>query len=139
VKSLKPILPRVSQGLQIGGTSLRLAIGAIISLMGWDTKDVALLKQLWAAGQSAAQIARRLGCSRNAVCGRLTRLGLKRGHKPPTAKPKIRPAPKRRPALAACARPVLKRSSKPQKRQQPKDFSKRQLYDILAEAVRNTG
>ena len=52
--------------------------------MSWDTKEVALLKKLWAAGQSAAQIARRLGCSRNAVCGRLTRLGLKRGHKPPT-------------------------------------------------------
>jgi GcrA cell cycle regulator len=67
--------------------------------MSWDAKDVALLKKLWAVGQSAAQIARRVGCSRNAVCGRLTRLGLKRGHKPPTAKPKIRPVPKRRPAL----------------------------------------
>jgi GcrA cell cycle regulator len=107
--------------------------------MGWDTKDVALLKQLWAAGQSAAQIACRLGCSRNAVCGMLTRLGLRRGHKPPTAKPKIRPAPKQRPALAACTRPVAKKVSKPQKGQQPKEFSKRQLYAILAEAVRNTG
>ena len=29
--------------------------------MGWDTKDIALLKSLWSAGQSAAQIARRLG------------------------------------------------------------------------------
>ncbi|XUJ37551.1 hypothetical protein ACQ5SK_37925 [Bradyrhizobium japonicum] len=36
-------------------------------------------------------MARRLGCSRNAVCGMLTRSGLKRGHKPPTARPKIRP------------------------------------------------
>jgi len=57
--------------------------------MSWDAKNVALLKNLWSVGQSAGQIARRLGCSRNAVCGRLTRLGLKRGHKPPTAKPKI--------------------------------------------------
>jgi hypothetical protein len=40
--------------------------------MGWDTEDVALLKKLWAVGQSAAQIARRLGCSRNAVCAKLT-------------------------------------------------------------------
>ncbi|MEO6781454.1 MAG: GcrA family cell cycle regulator [Bradyrhizobium sp.] len=56
--------------------------------MSWDAKDVALLKKLWAVGQSAAQIARRLGCSRNAVCGRLTRLGLKRGHMPPTANPR---------------------------------------------------
>ena len=108
--------------------------------MSWDAKDVALLKKLWAGGQSAAQIARRLGCNRNAVCAKLTRLGLKRGHKPPTAKPKIRPVPKRRPALlAACARPVAKKLSRKTVGRQPKEFSKRQLYAMLAEAVRNTG
>ncbi|MBR0858151.1 GcrA family cell cycle regulator [Bradyrhizobium liaoningense] len=109
--------------------------------MGWDTKDVALLKRLWSAGQSAGQIAVRLGCSRNAVCGMLTRLGLKRGHKPPTARPKIRPPPKLRPASsAASARPAAKKVSRiAAERQQPKEFSKQQLYAILAEAVRNTG
>jgi GcrA cell cycle regulator len=108
--------------------------------MSWDAKDVALLKKLWAIGQSAAQIARRLGCSRNAVCAKLARLGLKRDHKPPTAKPKIRPAPKRRPALlAACARPVAKKVSRKTVGRQPKELSKRQLYAVLAEAVRNTG
>jgi GcrA cell cycle regulator len=108
--------------------------------MSWDAKDVALLKKLWAVGQSAAQIARRLECSRNAVCAKLTRLGLKRDHKPPTAKPRIRPAPKRRPALlAACARPVAKKVSRKTVGRQPKEFSKRQLYAMLAEAVRNTG
>jgi GcrA cell cycle regulator len=75
--------------------------------MGWDAEDGALLKKLWVVRQSAAQIARRLGCSRNAVCAKLTRFGLKRGHKPPTAKPKIRPEPKRKSALlVACVRPV---------------------------------
>ena len=108
--------------------------------MGWDAEDVALLKKLWAVGQSAAQIARRLGYSRNAVCAKLTRLGLKRDHKPPTAKPKIRPAPKRRPALlAACARPVAKKVSRKTLERQPQKFSKRQLYAMLADAVRNTG
>jgi GcrA cell cycle regulator len=109
--------------------------------MSWDAKDVALLKKLWTAGQSAAQIAHRLGYSRNAVCAKLTRLGLKRGRKPPTAKPKIRLAPKRTPMqLAACARPMDKVVStrKPTARQ-PKEFTKRQLYAMLAEAVRNTG
>jgi GcrA cell cycle regulator len=109
--------------------------------MGWDAKDVVLLRRLWTAGQSAGQIARRLGCSRNAVCGMLTRLGLKRGHKPPTAKPKIRPAPKpgRAPSVA-CAHPLAKKVSRNiVEEQQPKEFSKRQLYAILAEAVRNTG
>ena len=108
--------------------------------MSWDAKDIALLKKLWAVGQSAAQIARRLGYSRNAVCAKLTRLGLKRGHKPATAKPKIRPVPKRRPVLlAACARPVEKMVSRKTVLGQPKEFTKRQLYAMLAEAVRNTG
>jgi GcrA cell cycle regulator len=108
--------------------------------MSWDAEDVALLKKLWAVGESAAQIARRLGYSRNAVCAKLTRLGLKRGHKPPTANPKIRPVPKRRPALlAACARPVAKVVSRKTGARQPKEFTKRQLYAMLAEAVRNTG
>lgn len=109
--------------------------------MGWDAKDIALLKKLWSAGQSAAQIARRLGCSRNAVCGMLTRLSLKRGHKPPTARPRIRPPPKLRPTSStAWARPVAQKAPlSPAERQQPKEFSKQQLYAILAEAVRNTG
>src|SRR5258705_11950359 len=107
--------------------------------MSWDAKDVALLKKLWAVGQSASQIARRLGCSRNAVCGRLTRLDLKRGHQPPTAKPKIRPVPKRGPALfAACALPVAKKVSRKTAGTHPKKFSKPQLYAMLADLVRNT-
>jgi GcrA cell cycle regulator len=111
-----------------------------VSCMNWDANDVALLKKLWAAGQSASQIARRLGCSRNAVCGRLTRLDMKRGHKPPTAKPRIRLIPKRRPVLlAACARPAAKKVSRKTAGRPPKRFSKRQLYAMLADAVRNTG
>src|SRR4030088_3015753 len=108
--------------------------------MSWDAKDVALLKTLWAVGQSAAQIARRLGCSRNAVCARLTRSALNGGQKPPTSKPRIRPVPKPRTALLpACARPVAKKVSGKTVGRQPKEFSKRQLYAMLAEAVRNTG
>ena len=108
--------------------------------MSWDAEDVALLRKLWAVGRSAAQIARRIGYSRNAVCAKLTRLDLKRSHKQPTAKPKIRPVPKRKPALlAACARPVAKMVSRKKAVRKPKEFTKRQLYAMLAEAVRNTG
>ena len=103
--------------------------------MSWDAKDLVTLKKLWTAGQSAAQIAHRLGYSRNAVCAKLLRMGLKRGHKPPTANPKIIA----RRSLAACHRPVEKVMSprKPVTRQ-PKELTKRQLYAMLAEAVRNT-
>jgi GcrA cell cycle regulator len=108
--------------------------------MSWDAEDVALLKKLWASGHSAAQIATRLGHSRNAVCAKLLRMGLKRGHRPPTAKPRIVSVPKRKPALlAACARPVHRVVSgrKPAVKR-PVEFTKRQLYAMLAEAVRNT-
>jgi len=109
--------------------------------MGWDAEDVALLKTLWAVGQSAAQIARRLGYSRNAVCAKLLRMGLKRRHKTPTAKPRIVSGSKRSPALlVACSRPVDKVVSARKPTRQPrKEFTKRQLYAMLADAVRNTG
>jgi GcrA cell cycle regulator len=114
--------------------------------MSWDANDVALLKELWAAGYSAGQIASRLGHSRNAVSAKLKRLGHKRGHKPPTANPKIVAAPTRRPALAAaCARPADRVVSKPKvSKPKPvatptKEFTKRELYAMLANAVRNTG
>jgi GcrA cell cycle regulator len=107
--------------------------------MSWDAEDVALLRKLWAGGHSAGQIADQLGHSRNAVCAKLKRLNLKRGHKPPTSKPKIMSMPKRRPTLAACTHPVEKVVSRKRARRQPREFSKRQLYAMLAEAVRNTG
>ena len=106
----------------------------------WDAASVALLKKLWTCGYSAGQIAGRLGHSRNAVCAKLRRMGLKRGHTPPTAKPKIVSVPKRKLALlAACARPVHKVVSarKPVARP-PKEFTKSQLKAMLAEAIANT-
>src|ERR1700721_4170245 len=103
----------------------------------WDAASVALLKKLWASGPRAGQIAPRLGHSPNAVCAKLLRMGLKRGHKPPTAKPKIVSMPKRKPALlAACARPVHKVVSarKPVGRP-PKEFTKAQLNRVLRGAL----
>jgi GcrA cell cycle regulator len=117
--------------------------------MSWDAKDVALLKELWAAGHSAGQIASRLGHSRNAVSAKLKRMGHKRGHKPPTANPKIVAVRTRKPALAAaCAQPVDRVVSKPKKPNKAatkpaatptREFTKRELYAMLANAVRNTG
>jgi GcrA cell cycle regulator len=124
--------------------------------MSWDANDVALLKKLWADGHSAGQIANRLGASRNAVSAKLKRLGHKRGHKPPTASPKIVSMPARREqAAAACARSVDRVVSKPKP---PKakaarssaansrsgamagtGLTKHELYAMLADAVRNTG
>ena len=124
--------------------------------MSWDANDVALLERLWADGHSAGQIASRLGYSRNAVSAKLKRLGHKRGHKPPTASPKIVSMPVRKPKLvAACDRAVDRVVSKPKVSkprvskarasrhktvaQPTREFSKRELFAMLADAVRNTG
>ena len=112
--------------------------------MSWDAKDVALLKELWAEGYSAGQIASRLGHSRNAVSAKLKRMGHKRGHKPPTANPVIVAVPTRRPSpAAACARPEDRVMSKrkpvvKQTKELTKELTKRELYAMLANAVRNT-
>ena len=128
--------------------SRRLSRGDIVSTrtLGvrqypmWDAASVALLKKLWASGHSAGQIASRLGHSRNAVCAKLLRTGLKRGRRPPTAKPKIVSVPKRKPALlAACARPVHKvASARKHVVRPPKEFTKSQLNAMLTEAIANT-
>jgi GcrA cell cycle regulator len=109
--------------------------------MSWDAKDLALLTELWTAGHSAGQIANRLGYSRNAVSAKLKRMGHKRGHKPPTANPRIVAVPTRRPALAAaCARPVDRvMSTRKPAVKQTRELTKRELYAMLANAVRNTG
>src|ERR1700752_414011 len=106
----------------------------------WDTASIALLRKLWADGHSAGEIASRLGYSRNAVCAKLLRMGLKRGHKPPTAKPWIVSAPKRKPSpLAACAPPADKVvSTRKPAAPRPEEFTKSRLNQMLAEAVANT-
>jgi GcrA cell cycle regulator len=107
--------------------------------MSWDANEVALLRKLWANGQSAGQISTKLGQSRNAVCAKLLRMGLKRRHKPPTASPRIVSARKEKPKLSAASLRTVDKvvSRKPAVRQQ-KSFTKSQLYDMLAKAVRNT-
>lgn len=60
----------------------------------WTPERIATLKTLWAKGQSASEMAAVLGAlSRNAVIGKLHRLGLKR--------PKSTLQPKKRPATSA--------------------------------------
>ncbi|MFL6804372.1 MAG: GcrA family cell cycle regulator [Xanthobacteraceae bacterium] len=76
---------------------------------GWSDERVELLKTLWAAGLSCAQIAGRLGgVSRNAVIGKVHRLGLsgrvttERAPRVRSAQPRQPKAPRQRPT-----RPLL--------------------------------
>jgi len=72
--------------------------------MSWTEERVETLKRMWGEGQSASQIAKELGgVTRNAVIGKVHRLGLSNraggGAAPATPAPK--PAAKEKPAKAA--------------------------------------
>ncbi|KAA5801554.1 GcrA cell cycle regulator [Alkalicaulis satelles] len=71
--------------------------------MAWTDERVETLKKLWADGLSASQIAKQLGgVTRNAVIGKVHRLGLS-GRAAPS-RPARRPAP--RPAAVRAPRPA---------------------------------
>src|SRR6056297_1402359 len=92
--------------------------------MSWSDERVELLKKLWGEGQSASQIAKELGgVTRNAVIGKVHRLGLSNRNgsggaaaesapkaKPSApkaeAKPAPKPAPKPEPKPAAEEKPA---------------------------------
>jgi GcrA cell cycle regulator len=68
--------------------------------MGWTDERVELLKKLWLEGHSASQIATQLGgVTRNAVIGKVHRLGLS-GRATPSR-------PMKRPARPARAKPIM--------------------------------
>ncbi len=83
--------------------------------MSWTDERVETLKKMWGEGQSASQIAKELGgVTRNAVIGKVHRLGLSNRagsggspakaapkEKPAAAKPAVKPAPKTKAAPAS--------------------------------------
>ena len=74
--------------------------------MSWTDERVVTLKKMWAEGQSASQIAKELGgVTRNAVIGKVHRLGLS------NRAGASAPAPEKKPAKAA-AKP--KKTTKPE-------------------------
>lgn len=119
----------------------------------WTPDKIETLKNLWTAGHSAGQIAGQIGCSRSAVCAKLQRMGLKRGHKPPTSKPLIVSTPRRivRSGGSSSDKYAIDHmfdetearlqkvvSPRKAKGQQSEEFTKTQLQAMLAAAVRNT-
>ena len=80
--------------------------------MSWTDERVEKLKELWAEGMSASQIAKSLGgVTRNAVIGKVHRLGLSNrgsagGQGADEAKPAAKPAKPSRPAKAEPKQPA---------------------------------
>ncbi len=90
--------------------------------MSWTDDRVEKLKKLWGEGQSASQIAKELGgVTRNAVIGKVHRLGLSNrntGAAPKAAaETKAKPAPK--PAPVEAAKPKAKPKPKEPMQTQP--------------------
>jgi len=79
--------------------------------MSWTDERVETLKKMWGEGQSASQIAKELGgVTRNAVIGKVHRLGL--SNRAGSGGSASKAAPKDKPAAAA-AKPVAKPAPKP--------------------------
>jgi GcrA cell cycle regulator len=82
--------------------------------MSWTDERVETLKKMWGEGQSASQIAKELGgVTRNAVIGKVHRLGLSNragtGATKADAKPKVakaEPKPKAAPKVEAAPKPT---------------------------------
>ncbi|MEM9600780.1 MAG: GcrA family cell cycle regulator [Pseudomonadota bacterium] len=89
--------------------------------MAWTEDRVATLSKLWAEGLSASQIAKQLGgVTRNAVIGKVHRLGLSGRAKPSRPKPakpkttaRATPKPKTTRTAASSARPAPKPKEAP--------------------------
>ena len=86
--------------------------------MSWTDERVELLKKMWGEGQSASQIAKELGgVTRNAVIGKVHRLGLsnRAGSGTATAKaePKAKPAPPKAEAKPKPPQPKTEPAIKP--------------------------
>ena len=86
--------------------------------MSWTDERVELLKKMWGEGQSASQIAKELGgVTRNAVIGKVHRLGLSNRTTTSSAKAA---EPKEKPAAAAAApAPKAEPKPKPQPKTEP--------------------
>ncbi|MBS8228588.1 GcrA family cell cycle regulator [Vannielia litorea] len=77
--------------------------------MSWTDERVETLKRMWGEGQSASQIAKELGgVTRNAVIGKVHRLGLSNRTTGAAAAPAAKSAAKEKPAPAAKAKPKAK-------------------------------
>ena len=82
--------------------------------MSWTDERVETLKKLWGEGQSASQIAKELGgVTRNAVIGKVHRLGLSNRNTGAASEPAAKPA-KEKPAPKAKAAPKPKPAEKPE-------------------------
>ena len=91
--------------------------------MSWTDERVELLKKMWSEGQSASQIAKELGgVTRNAVIGKVHRLGLSNRTTPSKAEePAEKPAPKAKTAKKETSKPEAEATAPETKAAAPRE------------------
>tara|TARA_R110002049_G_scaffold23781_6_gene84701 strand:- start:91924 stop:92514 length:591 start_codon:yes stop_codon:yes gene_type:complete len=107
--------------------------------MSWTDERVETLKKMWGEGQSASQIAKELGgVTRNAVIGKVHRLGLSNrttaGAAPKATEPKVKPTapkaeakPKAAPKSAAAPEPAATAPAEPETPPRPNLPARKQI------------
>jgi hypothetical protein len=100
----------------------------------WHQSELQQLSRLWRSGQSTDAIAAKLHRGRTGVMVKLRELGLHRPSAPTAAKPPARSASPIQFQLNRSA--IIRRKLNPGAH--PIPFTKNELNDMLAEAVRNT-
>src|SRR6056297_6518 len=89
--------------------------------MSWTDERVEMLKKMWSEGQSASQIAKELGgVTRNAVIGKVHRLGLSNRAGASPAPAEAKPEPKAQPKAKAPPQPKPAPANKPDPVVEPK-------------------
>ncbi|WP_116654401.1 GcrA family cell cycle regulator [Pelagibacterium sediminicola] len=78
----------------------------------WTKDRVSTLRELWLEGLSATEIGQRLGCTRNAVLGKVHRIGLS-GRRTPVRKSIERRADRLSPKLAPRSNVPVRKRNKP--------------------------
>jgi GcrA cell cycle regulator len=104
--------------------------------MPWDAAKIKQLEILWASGHSASRCARRLGVSRNAVCAKVKRLRLPPRSTLP-ARP-VKPLPQVELPPPSPSPPQMSPQRTPRPQEVEVNLTKKELYEMLAQAVRNT-
>lgn len=108
--------------------------------MSWTDERCTLLRKLWADGLSASQVAAELGgVTRNAVIGKLHRLGFNREHQPA---PKTKRKP-RQPTRLAAQRSIIRQALDEAQPVEPIDAAalmpeaqRRSLLELTADCCR---
>lgn len=82
--------------------------------MQWSDEAIAMLKKLWLEGYSGSEIGKHMGCSRNAIIGKIHRLGLGQNGRKKRPDNKVPPPKPGKMPILFRSKPIKKMVVKPE-------------------------